>query len=439
MYAVRRLAWVILYGFAIFLSLNRHAHSERFTYHSEIWADRAGYLVYLPAVFCYGLEARRFPAAIDVQTGRGFQLNLTTNKVETKYPYGVALLQAPFWAVAQGLSADKSGFSTTVHKAVDVAAATYFVWGLWLAFSTLRRQFAGTVVVATLALLTLGTNLWYYGLIDTGMSHAYSFFAFSLLMWLLGRVGIPTWATRIGTAGGRREIIAVGATLGLISVLRPLNLVLALPLLFWPARLPAPGWSAQLRGLLHWRVAGLLGLAVAVCWLPQLAYFKYARGAYLVYSYGGESFPYLLAPRLAEVWFAPNNGCFLYGLPLALMLPGLGLLARRSGWWSALAILLFGLASYLYASWWSYSLGCGYGGRGFVDLYPVLVWPLAAVVENVLQYRRWILGVVCGLAVGLNLLISSNYDRCFYGKHDWDWRAYQNLLLVPLRDFGLIS
>lgn len=417
--------WVIFYGLVVFLSLNRHSRSGLYNYHSEVCADKAGYMVYLPATFCYRFDAAKFPAGIDAKTGQGFSLNLATHKVETKYSYGVALLQAPFWAVGQALAGDKNGFSSAVHRAIDVAAATYFVWGIWLLFAALRRQFSGPVVGLTLGLLILGTNLWYYAIIETGMSHVYSFFAFALLLWLLGRVRIPEWGTRVGLSG---ELAAVAATLALISVLRPLNLLLALPLLLWPARPAAGQWAAQLRGALHWRTLAAVALAVGLFWIPQLLYYKYARGGYFVYSYGHEGFPYWLAPRLAEVWFAPNNGSLLYNPVLLLLLPGLWWLARYSGWWSGLAALLWAGASYLYASWWAYALGCGYGGRGFVELYPVLAWPLAAVVAHTLGRRRWVLGALCVLLVAYNLRVSLRFDRCFYGKHDWDWDAYKALL-----------
>jgi hypothetical protein len=420
----KRLLWVVFYGLVVFLSLNRHSRSGQYNYHSEIWADKAGYMVYLPAAFCYGFEARKFPDSVDVRTGLGFRLDLTTNRVQTKYSYGVALLQVPFWGVAHWLSPDKSGFSVAAHKAIDVASATYFVWGLGLLFVALRRHFSRVVAVTTLGLLVLGTNLWYYGIIETGMSHAYSFFAFALLLWLVGRSRIPEWSQRAEISA---EVVAIAATLGLISVLRPLNLLLALPLLLWPVS-SAVRWSEQLRGLLNWRSLGAIALGVVIFWIPQLMYYKYARGGYFVYSYGHEGFPYLLSPRLAEVWFAPNNGAFLYNPLLLLVVPGLGLLARRVGWWSGLAVLTWLLASYLYAGWWAYALGCGYGGRGFVELYPVLAWPLAAVVENAWTNRRWLVGTVCVLLVAYNLRLSLRFDGCFYGKHDWDWMAYRALL-----------
>lgn len=425
MKTVLYLLLVLLYGLFVYQSFDRHKNTELTDFHNEVSGDKGGYMVYLPAAFCYDFEARQFPKGIDTTVGKGFNLNLAANTVETKYPYGTALLQAPFWGVAQWLSPDKSGFSLAVRKAIDVAGVTYFVLGLVLLFATLRRHFSGPAVLLTLALLVWGTNLWYYAIIETGMSHVYSFFAFALLLWLVSRGSASGAGQQLRSWG---QVLAIAAALALISVLRPINLVLALPLLLWPAN-PAAGWPQQLRKIGDWRNAVALALAMLVFWLPQLLYYKYARGSYFVYSYGQEGFPYALSPRLAEVWFAPNNGAFLYNPLLVLvLLPGIWLLRRRSGWWSGMATLVWLAASYMYAAWWAYTLGCGYGGRGFVELYPVLAWPLAALAENIVVRRRWLVAGLCMVLVWYNMRLSRNMDRCFYGKADWDWQGYQAIL-----------
>jgi hypothetical protein len=129
----------------------------------------------LPATFLYRFDARLFPAAIDSLTGHGFQLERTTGKVATKYPYGVALLEAPFWLAAHALQPQADGFSAAEQKSVNIAAVTFYTWGLLLLYSALRRLFERGAVIVTLLALTFGTNLWHYAFYETGMSHVYSF------------------------------------------------------------------------------------------------------------------------------------------------------------------------------------------------------------------------------------------------------------------------
>ena len=40
----------------LFLTFNKHSKSGYYNYHSEIWADKAGYYVYLPAVFKFNFN-----------------------------------------------------------------------------------------------------------------------------------------------------------------------------------------------------------------------------------------------------------------------------------------------------------------------------------------------------------------------------------------------
>ncbi|WP_188558832.1 hypothetical protein [Hymenobacter glacieicola] len=188
----------------------------------------------------------------------------------------------------------------------------------------------------------------------------------------------------------------------------------------------------QLRGIFQVRVVGLLLVAGVVLWLPQLAYYHYLHGSWLTYSYGQEGFPNLLTPKLAELWAAPKNGSFLYNPVLLLLLPGTLVLFRTAPRQAALAFGTWAVASYLYAAWWDYALGCGYAGRGFVELYVLLAWPIAALMAYLLAPPRWVQGAAATfvvLCLAYNMRLSLQFDRCFYGTHAWDWSAYYSLLL----------
>ena len=106
----------LIYTGLCFLSLYRHKNVELNTFRSEIWADRAGYYVYLPSLFIYNFSSDKFPESIEKQTGNGFSLNKEKDKIITKYTYGVALLQLPFFIIADAFSSvssviPRNGFS----------------------------------------------------------------------------------------------------------------------------------------------------------------------------------------------------------------------------------------------------------------------------------------------------------------------------------------
>ncbi len=218
-------SWVILgalllFGACIFLSLNWHSHSPKFTYHSEIWADRAGYHVYLPAAFDYHFDPEAFPKGIDHRTGNGFLLDSIPGRVITKYPCGEAMLRIPFYLVGKALrSADDplgAGFTLVDHAMVDVAASFYGVLGLLLLFWTLKNRIKSSSALATVFAILTGTNLLFYLIGDPGMSHVYSFFLFSAFIFTLDhtdRSGLRT-----------KHLILLGLLTGLIVVTRPTNI-----------------------------------------------------------------------------------------------------------------------------------------------------------------------------------------------------------------------
>ena len=418
--------WLLLAAALLALTLNRHATSKagRFTYKSEVWADKAGYYVYLPATFLYGFDARAFPDSVEFKTGKGFQLDRTTGKVITKYPYGVALLQSPFWLAAHALSTEKTGFSKLEHKSIDIAAVCYVLLGLGLLWRVLQQWLTGRQVVLTLAVLLLGTNLGFYAVIETGMSHVYAFFAFALLLHGLHR--LPPAST------GRKSALSVwlqiGVALALIVALRPIDAVWASPLLLWGVADRA-GLRQRLRELLRLRVLVVLVLCVGLLLLPQLAYSQSLKGSMLTYSYGQEGFPYWARPKLLEVWLAPEDGLFLYNPVLLLVPVGLVLLWRRRPATAALVAVVALGVSYTYAAWWAYTLGCSYGHRGFVDFLPVLALPLGVALQRGAGSRwRRVLALGLVLLIAYNLKLSFAYETCFPTDNDWDWAAWWKLL-----------
>ena len=159
---------ILLAGILLFLTFNRHSRSGIQTYHSEIWGDKAGYYVYLPAAFLYSFDAARFPQEIDSLTGNGFQLDREDHRVLTKYTCGVAVMMTPFFltthAIASLFNALNDGFSAPYHRMIDVAAIFYLMAGFLLWYHVLRRYFTQTVAILTIATLFLGTGLYYYAI-----------------------------------------------------------------------------------------------------------------------------------------------------------------------------------------------------------------------------------------------------------------------------------
>lgn len=411
----------------VFLAFNRHSKAGIYNYHSQIWADKAGYYVYLPAYFNYGFEATAFPDSIEEKTGGGFQLDKASNKVYTKYSCGVALMQLPAFLAAEAISkpTDKepSGFTKVNHLAIDVAAALYLIFGLLFLGLYLRKRFQNNLVWFVIFTIFIGTNLYYYTVDESGMSHAYSFFLFSLFLFLLQKTKYFT-VSRIATS------LLVGFVAGLIVLIRPTNIIFLvfsflLELKGATSLIKRFGQSVKPKVL----IPAVIGVLSA--FLPQLVYWKYAHGSIFFYSYGNEGFNWL-NPQFFQTWFSPNNGLFLYTPFFAIILFSLIYAAFRKLADGGLLLLLFFVISYVFASWWDWSFGCAFGARSYVEYYAIFSIPLSQLFIKVWSsnlYVRVLFLIFVAAAIVFNLKMTYCWDGCFYGSRNWDWQTYIDVVL----------
>lgn len=425
---------LVLGALLLFVSLNIHNNKAPLNYRSEIYADKAGYYVYLPALFLYDFAPEKFPNKVDSISGQGFLFVRSNPKknlpvVFTKYPCGVAVLDAPFFGLAHlyckynNLSAD--GFSSPYHRMRSVSAWFYSLIGLFLVLVTIKRKnkIPTSLLLVGATLFLLGTNLFYYIVKDAGLSHNYSFFLLALLIY---------FKSQIFDSQKTLHYIWIGFILGMMILVRPINILFAGLFLMWDI----PTFSEAARflhsNLKRWLLCGLVMLLL---FIPQLSYYQYAFGQYVNYSYGNESFLFWKNPKIAHVFLAFQNG-WLTNNPIHLFtLAGIALMIRKNmlnGW--KLLALTAGVGL-LYASWWSWELGCGLGHRGFVEFYAVLLLPFLLGLQQILSMKpvwKAILLLMVGGFVLINLKIISAYDNCWYGNGPWDAGEWLDLLLKPV-------
>ena len=412
------IVWILIFGAFVFLTLNRHSRTGVQTYQSEIWADKAGYYVYLPSLFIYGFNASAFPDSIDAKTGNGFQF--VDDKVVTKYNYGVALMQMPFFLIADILAGKEgNGFSLIYHRAIDIAAVFYLVTGLFLLFRVLRIKYSLPVCAITLIAVLFGTNLFYYAVIDTGMSHIYSFALFSLFLFLL--INRSLFENRMILF-----VIFISFLASLMIVIRPTS-ILYIVVVFIITHQNVRYFYSYFK----WEYLTVIAVTSIIVFLPQLLYWNYLTGSSFYYSYGNESFVNWNNPQLLKSLFSPNNGLLLYNPLILLMLIGIFIMIMdhlQNGW---IFGILFVTLLYVVSSWWSFSFGCGYGSRNFVEYYSVFSIPLAYFI-SVSKEKKSVMFFVSVLMiivfVSYNMKMIYTWDRCWFGNNDWDWCEYLQLV-----------
>ena len=344
--------------------------------------DQVGYYAYLPALLTDGgwtfddfVGARwdRFEAS----GFRGFPRNQVTGRRVNVYTPGVAVLQAPFFVVghlaARVAGTRRDGFSWPYRLLACLGAVVYAVLGLFFVFALLRRHFPEWAAAGVVVSIGLGTNLLYYSTIEPLMSHAYSFFVFSLV----------TWATLAWSeTDDMRHWLALGAGLGLAVLIRPTNAVLAvLPLLFLVRRGAAAGfrWSeGQHRRRLFRQVLATTAAGAAVT-LPLLAYWRFASGSWIHNPHGPGTF-YLSEPAISSVLFSYRKGWFVYAPVMFSVVPGLFLLRRYVSGITLPLIVYASVNLYIVSSWWNWWYGGGFGMRALIESSAPLALAMGAVI-----------------------------------------------------------
>jgi len=373
-----------------------------------IESDGKGYYAYLPALFIYDDLSFGFVDAYETKyykpTHRvGFTLPTHQGTVN-KYFVGTAVLMSPFfflghWA-AQLNGVAQDGYSWPYQMTMCIGALFWVFLGALLFLRFLAEKGIGTAARywTTLALL-FGTGLLYYVVAEPTMSHIYSMAMVSAALF---------FAQRYFHSGRMQHLIALGAVMALIALIRPVNVLvaLALPLAAtdlaqFRSRLPGKGnWH-------HWLLALLIFMAVC-CFQPIIYWMQ--TGSPWVWSYGEEGFDFS-SPEIINVLFSYRKGLFVY-TPLAL----LGLLGtiwhlRRNALQAGSSLLFLTVVTWVISSWWMWFYGGSYGMRPYLEFMPILLLGIAWALEASGTWMRRLMAVAIALLISVNAVQSYQYHN----------------------------
>lgn len=383
---------------------------------TDLRADAAGYYIYLPGSFHYDFKVSSADPDLAKKTGDGFIMHFAKDRIITKYTYGVALCQLPFYLAAEVINGwgGEDQFSDTHHRSMELSALFYWTLGLIFLGLALQRLMPTSPWVAPVALfaISFGSNLFFYAFRMPGFSHIYSFFAVCMALYglvhgvLEGRAGWRTWLFHFSCA--------------LLILIRPTDGVIVVGLYAWI--------FLKRRDVLYRPSFWLRqGLWVALLWIPQLLYWRYANRSWVMDSYVHESFNHLLSPQVLKFLFAPKNGWLPYS-PVLLLLP-LGIVAMRremkSVGWIILAIMAANV--YLCSAWHSWDFGCSYGARPmaqYMALVAIAFWALLRRTDEPAVRARFAWLPILILLVFVNYRASLQYDGCYFSEDPWDWDQY---------------
>ena len=369
--------------------------------------DASGYYWYLPAFVIYPrpkslpfsgpIVEKYAPSPLFDQV---FQHKKSGNWV-MKYSSGLALQNLPLFLVAHVLAKplgfEADGFSRPYQFAVQFGGVLMALIGFWYLRKVLKLFFEDTTVAIVLLLYAFCTNYLNYSAIDCAMTHSWLFSWYVILIWHTHHFyQMPT----------KLRALAIGAICGLMALTRPSDVIAILIPLFWGIS------SLRFEDILahvlfiknNFSKYAIASLAMICVGSIQLMYWKYVTDEWVVYSYQDQGFSWL-HPHFKDYLFSYRSGWLLY-TPLMIfayigILPLLTTFSKRANLslekTPNFAILLFiFINTYIVCAWdiwW-------FGGRAMVQSYPVLAFPLAALVayvqeKNILKYLTFSLFGLC--------------------------------------------
>jgi len=221
-----------------------------------------------------------------------------------------------------------------------------------------------------------------------------------------------------------RHIVLAAFIFGLISLIRPTNVVIAFYLLLYDVYTWEQFKTRASCLLQNWKQFIWFVVLIILAWIPQFEYWQYLSGHWLLYSYQEEGFIYWKHPKMLQVLFDPQNGFFLFAPLMLLSMVGLAMCLRRK-LFSAWAILLIFVATdYICGSWHYWNFGASYGFRPYIDFLPILAIPMAYFFTTAGTWRApWRIALAGAVIVLLfvSMRLQKIYEFPWQGP-DWGWR-----------------
>lgn len=378
------------------------------------------YYGYLPAIVIEQDPQLQFVYHPNVQYSRNYWfLNSPNGGHVFKMTMGMSFLYSPFFLMghvtAKILDYPADGFSKPYLFFLALSGLFYLLCALFLLRKILLLYFDDWVIAATLLIVGLGSNLFYYSVHEAAMPHVANFFLFTSIIYLTIKWHKnASWNTSI----------LLGLAIGLVTLIRPSNALIGLiPLLYSVHDKDSRNAKIQYVRTHLSRVL-IAGLCILFIWIPQLIYWKALTGDWFYYSYGESESFFFQHPRVLETLFSFRKGLFIYTPLMALSCVGLFFLRKRLfdfKW----AIWVFTILNiYIVSSWWCWWYGGSFGLRAYIDMYALWAFPLAVLMEKILAFKntiRYSFLSLISLFILLNLFQSVQYWR---GALHWDGMNY---------------
>lgn len=397
--------------------------------------DVIHYYAYLPAVFVYEDIKLDFIAEnpSDYVT-KFWPVHTPLDKRAIMTTMGMSMMYAPAFLTTHLLvmlsGGEADGFSTPYRLGLVVGGWIYLFLSLLLLKKMLRQFFSPLATAIAIIVTVLGTNLFHYATAETTMTHAYSFFLFSLFLWLTikwHKKPTLTYSAFIGLVSG------------LIVLVRPTNIIIGLVFLLWNVKGFSDLKANMQLFLRNFHLVFVLVVCAFIVWIPQFLYWKMVAGTYLYYSYGDEQGFFFGNPQIWNSLFSYRKGWIVYTPAILFAFAGLFfMLKNRKGLF--IPLMAFTIINiYIISSWWAWWYGGGFGLRAYVESYALYAIGFGAFANWSIHFKKWIwlrslLLLIVLLLIYLNQFQTHQYRNGSIHYVGMNKEAYWHSFLKPKPD-----
>ncbi len=383
---------------------------------SVISWDVISYYAYLPATFIYKDYTLKF---IDTYKGpHKFTIwndaSPNGNKV-IMTSMGMSILYSPFFFLAHlyaiHSSYDAGGYSEPYRLALMLSSVFYLLIGLIYLSKLLLKYFNPYISSIVIIFTVLGSNLFYYVTYCSPYSHPYSFALITMFIW---------YTIKWYEEHKIKFIIYLGLLLGIISLVRPTNILIGIFFVFWDIKILSD-LRSRFQLFFKYKVH-LLILVIFCCivWFPQLLYWKSVTGQWFYYSYGESNKFFFNHPMIIKGLLGYRHGWLVYSPIMVLSVLGFFVLWKEAKQFAVSSIIFFLVFIYVIFSWWCWWYGGAFGLRAMIDIYGLTAIPMAAFIRNSLRWpvilrSVFILLTLTAFAAGIH-----NTDKYRHFSLHWD-------------------
>lgn len=327
---------------------------------------------------------------------------------------GMSFFYFPFFIVAhwyaQIFDYPATGYSLPYRFALMLSSFVYLIIGLFFLRKLLVKYYSEFVAGVVILVLPLATNMLWYTVVESPMTHVYSFALISVFLYLT-----DIWHennTYVRT-------LLVGLLAGLIALIRPTNILVLLIFLLWDVKTIKEFGARILLFLHNWKKVLIMILAFILVWVPQFIYWKIQAGQFFYFSYPDDQGFFFGNPQILNSLFSWRKGWLLYTPVMIFAIAGVPLLWKnyRKFFFPVLIFMLVNI--YVLSSWWDWWFGGGFGIRAYIDMYGVMALPMAAFISWGLRRKavlKYVLIVVFLLVTTRSVFHHFQYH---YGAVHW--------------------